>query len=134
LYLITNSSATAHLASPPTSAEPTSARGFIFATMKILAFIFSFYILFLSTVPCCAFDNCKDEAQQTQTADGHKHHDGCKNCSPFNQCGNCVGFTFSPNAFQVDKPQQLNQQKSSVKTQSILSKYFSSFWQPPRLS
>jgi hypothetical protein len=102
--------------------------------MKIFTFILSFYILFLSAVPCCAFDNCKDEAQRTQKANQHEHNDGCKNCSPFNQCGNCVGFTFSSNAFQVHKPQQLTQQKSSVITQSITSKYFSSFWQPPRLS
>ena len=105
----------------------------IFATVKLFTFIFSFYILFLSTVPCCAVDNCNDETQQSQTADKHEHNDGCKNCSPFTLCGNCVGFTFIATSFQVDTPQQLTQQTFSGYIQSYLPQYISSFWQPPRL-
>jgi hypothetical protein len=99
--------------------------------VKIFAFIFSFYILFLSTVPCCALDNCKDETQQASNK--HEHSEGCKNCSPFNQCGNCAGFVFSLNTFQINKPKQLIRQTFSNSIQSSLPLFSSSFWQPPRL-
>jgi len=99
--------------------------------VKIFAFIFSFYILFLSTVPCCAPDNCKDETHQINNK--HNHNDDCKNCSPFNQCGNCVGFAFSLNAFQINKPSQLIQQTFSNVVQYNLPQFSSLFWQPPRL-
>ncbi|MBN8701273.1 MAG: hypothetical protein J0L54_16820 [Chitinophagales bacterium] len=105
----------------------------IFATVKLFTFIFSFYILFLSTVPCCAVDNCNDDVQQSQTSDRHEHNDGCKNCSPFTLCGNCAGFTFIANSLQVDTPQQFTQQTFSGYIQSYLPQYVSSFWQPPRL-
>jgi len=100
--------------------------------VKIFAFIFSFYILLLSTVPCCALDNCMDQTHQTNHS--HEHNSGCENCSPFNQCGNCVGFAFSPDVFQMQKPQQFMQQPFSASIQSVLPQFFSSFWQPPRLS
>jgi len=105
----------------------------IFATVKIFTFIFSCYILLLSTVPCCTVDNCNDETLQSQTAGKHDHNDGCKNCSPFTLCGNCVGFTITANSFQVDTPLQLIQQTFSGYIQSYLPQYISSFWQPPRL-
>jgi hypothetical protein len=99
--------------------------------VKIFAFIFSFYILFLSTVPCCALDNCKNETHQINNK--HNNNDGCKNCSPFNQCGNCAGFAFSLDVFRIDKPSQLIQQTFSNTIQHNLPQFFSSFWQPPRL-
>jgi hypothetical protein len=105
----------------------------IFATVKNFTFIFSFYILFLSTVPCCAVYNCNDEAQETKAAGKHEHNDSCKNCSPFALCGNCVGFTLIANNFQVGTPQQLTQQTFPGCTQSYLTLYISSVWQPPRL-
>jgi hypothetical protein len=105
----------------------------IFATVKIFAFIFAFYILFLSAVPCCAMDCCKDEAQQTQATHQHKQNDGCNHCSPFNQCGNCVGFAFSIKTFQIDTPPQQAQQIFSGFIQTYCNQYISSFWQPPRL-
>jgi hypothetical protein len=101
--------------------------------VKAFTILFAFYILFLAAVPCCALDNCRDEAQQTQTIPNHEHNDGCKNCSPFNLCGNCAGFTFSVNLLQIDKPQQLIQQTFRGDIQSYFPKYISSFWQPPKL-
>jgi len=101
--------------------------------VKIFTFIFCLYILLLSTVPCCAIDNCKDKTPQTQKAGTDKHNDDCKNCSPFNQCGNCTGFSFSLNIVQLQINQQLTQQAFPVYTQSYFNHYISSFWQPPRL-
>lgn len=105
----------------------------IFTPVKLFTFIFAFYILLLSTLPCCAVDNCNDETQQTQTADKHEHNDSCQNCSPFTLCGNCVGFTFIANSLQVDLAQQFTEQTFSGYIQSYLPQYISSFWQPPRL-
>jgi hypothetical protein len=107
--------------------------GLTFAIVKIFTFIFAFYLLFLSAIPCCALDNCRDEAQLTQMPQKHEHHDGCKNCSPFNQCGNCTGFTFSVNVLQIDTPQQIIKPILPVYIQSYVPTYISSFWQPPKL-
>jgi hypothetical protein len=103
-------------------------------TVKIFISIFALYILFLSTIPCCALDNCQDETSITQKSNQHEHSDGCKNCSPFNQCDNCIGFAFSSKIIQIDTPQQFSQQIFSGCTQFYLPEYVSSFWQPPKLS
>jgi hypothetical protein len=104
-----------------------------FTFVKLFSFIFLVYILLLSTVPCCAFDVCNDEAQKNQTADKHGHNDDCKNCSPFALCGNCAGFTVLITAFRIERPQQMIQQKFTEYTRSYCPQYISCFWKPPRL-
>jgi hypothetical protein len=101
--------------------------------VKVFAFICSIYILLLSTAPCCAFENCKDETKQAQKSDRHENNGGCKNCSPFNQCGDCNGFTLTAGSMQVDTPQPLVQQVFPGYIHSFLPQYISSFWKPPRL-
>ncbi|WP_447643096.1 MULTISPECIES: DUF6660 family protein [Chitinophagaceae] len=101
--------------------------------MRIFAFIFSFYILFLSAVPCCAIDSCRNEMQQTQKHHKHEHDDSCKNCSPFNQCGNCPGFTFTATFFRIGTLQLFTLQYFSGYNQSYHSYYISFFWQPPKI-
>jgi hypothetical protein len=101
--------------------------------VKFLIFIFSVYILFVSTISCCAADNCNDDAQQTETAGKQEHEDGAKNCSPFNLCGSCVGFIVAANSFTINTPQKLLHTVFAGFIQSYHSQYISSYWQPPRL-
>ena len=100
--------------------------------MKFFAFLFSFYILLLSIVPCCAPGNCQDDAQLTQQADNRQPNNDCQNCSPFNQCGNCVGFTLMATFFAVDSPLHLLQPAFPLPVQFSFAQYISSFWQPPK--
>jgi hypothetical protein len=108
--------------------------GLIFASVKLFTFIFSFYILYLSTVPCCTNDTCNDNDRQTQSTDTPtRHDDNCNNCSPFAICGNCSGFTFTNKLFQVETPEQLTHQTFTDYMQLNFPQYISSFWQPPKI-
>lgn len=64
--------------------------------MKVFCFVLSIYILFLTAVPCCADEDCSEDITTEQSDhhnEKHKEHK-CSNCSPFMNCGSCVGFTF----------------------------------------
>lgn len=105
----------------------------IFARMKIFAFLFSLYIFALALVPCCPIANCQDEASLSQKAGDCQQHDGCQNCSPFNQCDNCVGFTLTGNGIHTDRPPHAAEMIFSHSGQFFFTQYISSFWQPPKL-
>ncbi len=102
--------------------------------MKILTLLFSFYILLLSWIPCCAIDNCKDKIAQSHSNNKQGNNDDCKNCSPFSVCGNCVGFTNTSKVLRVEQKKQLSKEIYFDYIQFNFPKYISSFWQPPRLS
>jgi len=104
-----------------------------FETVKIFTFIFAFYILLLSTVPCCAVDNCNEPTEQSNSNNTHKHDDDCKNCSPFALCGNCVGFTITTKYNQLDTPKLLTDTDFPQYTQLYFPQYISSFWKPPKI-
>ena len=100
--------------------------------MKIVAYILSFYLLFLAAVPCCAFDTCKEKAVNERNNDAEKNND-CKNCSPFATCGNCMGFTIATESFRADIIKPLAERVFSDPVQGYFPQYICSFWQPPRL-
>jgi hypothetical protein len=105
--------------------------------MRIFALIFSFYILALSVVPCCAFCGGKEDAAQTVAAKGNKNssgdEDGCKNCSPFTLCGHCVGFTVTARIAKVERVELSRRLDRREATQSYFFSYSASCWQPPRI-
>ena len=101
--------------------------------MKIFAFLFSLYIFALASVPCCAIAQCQDDATSSQKASNSRQHDGCQNCSPFNQCGNCVGFTLTGASTPVGRLPHAVEVIFSNSGQYLLTQYVSSFWQPPKL-
>ncbi|MEO9004698.1 MAG: DUF6660 family protein [Ginsengibacter sp.] len=101
--------------------------------MKIFALLFSLYILALALVPCCAVADCQDEAPISQKADSRQHNDACQNCSPFNQCGNCVGFTLTGSDIPMDRSVHAAALTFFHSAQHYSAKFISSFWQPPRL-
>ncbi len=108
--------------------------------MKLLTTIFAFYILALSTIPCCVFDNCpEDQIETTYLTSEHESgdDDGCGTCSPFFNCGSCtVGFANTVKLIEISKEPLHN--RISIKhisfNQSLHSSPFGAIWQPPKLS
>lgn len=107
--------------------------------MKVFAFILSAYLLFLFTVPCCAFDNC----QEDKTAQETNHEKGddpaspadrdCGSCSPFFTCTGCSGFTVSFEITNLEiAPAFSSQQYAGYILSSIPDVHYD-FWQPPKI-
>ena len=66
--------------------------------MRILAFLLSFVVLWMSVVPCC---EAQSHAEIFDTDCASTHQDPCQDgeaelpCSPFFTCGACVGCLVS---------------------------------------
>ena len=105
--------------------------------MRIFALIFSFYILVLSVVPCCAFCGGDDGAGSAVTAkesqDRQGDEDGCKNCSPFTLCGHCVGFTATARFAKVELVVLRRRVAWREMKSMYCFSYSASSWQPPRV-
>lgn len=104
--------------------------------MKILCFILSLYVFFLSTVPCCWDDNCNDEIKTEQTENHSKDHqeDNCNACSPFLTCGTCSGFVFSKLEFYFKKIHFTKSKLIAVYDLLFEDDFIAKFWQPPKIS
>ncbi len=100
--------------------------------MKFTGFILAFYLILLSAVPCCAFDDCPDD--KTELTTNHESGDeDCGNCSPFFSCEGCATATVAFESVQFDVPAM---QVISVFTgykQTSLPQIDYDFWQPPKL-
>jgi len=106
--------------------------------LKLLTTIFAFYILALSTIPCCVFDNCpEDQIETTYLTTEHESSDddGCGTCSPFFNCGSCtVGFTNYVTYTSLPKQQIFasDSKKYSYYKQTFNTNFSSTIWQPPK--
>ena len=104
--------------------------------MKILCFILSFYVLVLSTFPCCAEDYCNDEIK-TEHSNNHSqdHKDtDCNGCSPFITCGTCFGFTLSNTAYNFQLLTTFVEKQINLCQQNYVENYFAEIWNPPKIS
>jgi hypothetical protein len=103
-----------------------------FVLLKLIALILATYVLSCSVIPCCAMDNCDDEAS---TAASHQDKGGCKgDCSPFFACGSCAGFSITVTEIQIEQIPFVEKTTHSGLYICTYSDYFPSFWQPPRFS
>ena len=107
--------------------------------MRIAAAILSVYLMFLTVLPCCAFDNCPEERQATEVsaqADDHQggDKDGCGTCSPFFNCHHCSGFNFSVKtiAFSTKTVDVPTDKPVIFENRFIPSTYVGNIWQPPK--
>ncbi|MFN0293520.1 DUF6660 family protein [Pedobacter helvus] len=106
--------------------------------MKWFVWLFSFYVLFLSCIPCTAEDDCCiDEISTTQSSknesQNEQHKPSCR-CSPFFACSTCHGvipnsvdLLFSKLTLPVSKLQFFYSERD-------LLDFPLAIWQPPRLS
>lgn len=102
--------------------------------MKILRFIFSFYIILLSGVYCSDAYEPVNDAVEVLSAHGADHHAGCNAeiCSPFCSCSCSTGFVRS---------WLMHVEEVSAPSGPLLAFYFqkdyfsekSPLFQPPRL-
>lgn len=116
--------------------------------MKILSFIFSFYILFLATLPglkmnpegfggsieACCTDSCEpgndsDDNQQS-SSDLDSENAGC---NPFQFCKCCSGFNGNI-AFSGLIPVSTYLDNFSLNIEEDLPQVSIDFWQPPKIS
>ena len=107
--------------------------------MKFFAFIFSFYILALSCMPCTDKDDCKYEVQTNvskfATTNHSQHDNDTENCSPFCVCACCgqnVTTIFYPVDFAYFTP--VATKTFPVYTASFVLEVYFNIWQPPKIS
>jgi hypothetical protein len=107
--------------------------------MKLFGYILAFYLILLSVVPCCTFDDFPEDkmdisAETEQSANHETGDEDCGSCSPFFSCGGCATATVD---FQQAILDLASLQDSPVYTSYIeisLPKVDYDFWQPPKLS
>jgi hypothetical protein len=94
--------------------------------MKRLLYLFSFYILFLSGVPCSPNDGC---CQDHHSSNNQKSDFPC---SPFFPCGACHGVVIPNHTIQVVQPLPPIAKQTSLYTQRPLLAFTAVIWQPPK--
>ncbi len=107
--------------------------------MKIINFILSIYLIFLSCIPCT--DTKEDIAvnsthEYATNHENHPHETNDDSCSPFCIC-NCCGQTiinYHP-VIVYDFPVQLQEIKTfnSNYNSSLVTLFSGSIWQPPQI-
>jgi hypothetical protein len=104
--------------------------------MKLFAYIFSFYILLLTAIPCV--DHPEDQSVKKSeiaqsSAENHQNHSD--QCSPFCTCDCCVSPVIHQDSIaRIDNfsilPGSFSPEYSSV----VFSCPLSSIWQPPQIA
>ena len=104
--------------------------------VKIIAFIFSLYILLLSGMPCTDAQDCNlpttTQMSATQSHDNHQHES--EHCPPLCHCSCCsVAVSKLPTFALVYKKLPLaNQLKFSFYHSHHTSGFLEAVWQPPK--
>jgi hypothetical protein len=103
--------------------------------MKLFAFILSFYILMLATLPCIdvPHDGSLQNTEFSQNNSG-SHQNGDDLCSPFCTCYCCTSpLIFQDYSIKFDcfSSSELHPAGYSF---SYLFSYSASIWQPPKIS
>ncbi|MCC6688062.1 MAG: hypothetical protein IT268_03305 [Saprospiraceae bacterium] len=107
--------------------------------MKIFAFLFSFYILALSVVPCTDQAGCGFQTEQTDNhskEEGHHHDSESKDhCTPFCVC-TCCSQAFNHNFYKsaITERKEGVTHECPAYTSSFISEIFFQIWQPPKIS
>lgn len=105
--------------------------------LKLPIYILSFYLLLLSLVPCCAWDECPDE-KQAGIVELPDHQSGddddCGTCSPFFNCAGCATVISLPVAMHVTLVKQAgpDSEYADFRSPAPCAIYYD-VWQPPRL-
>ncbi len=103
--------------------------------MKFFTIIFSIYILVLSLAPCGDNVECGEHNKTEKSHNNHKHEN--ENCTPFCICACCGQPVTSkinyPVAQTILKPENFNNSKA-IYTQTFISQFSATIWQPPKIS
>lgn len=108
--------------------------------MKTICFLLSLYVFSLSVVPCCSDTDCNDEIISEHTEKHSQEHEeeeeeegDCKTCSPFLNCGTCIGFVFNNLQINIDEIPVDNNQFVPVYKSQFYDDFMVKIWQPPKI-
>ena len=105
--------------------------------MKLICYLLSFYVLLLSTVPCCSDANCDTSVKQNNnncTATAKANANACSACSPFYSCCSGVAFTFSTAIIDFNKIVFVKEHLTIFYKSYPLTYFTAKIWQPPKLN
>ncbi len=97
----------------------------------------SIYILLLTGIPCCAYENCEDG--HTELAGGQTQgHDegqdkGCGTCSPF-FCHSCSGCIIATIHYEPAPVKVQGEKVYNAIIRVFTPQYVPFLWQPPDLA
>jgi hypothetical protein len=99
--------------------------------VKAIAYILSVYLVLLTAIPCCAFDQCPDDKQMTEQHTAGDEDD-CGSCSPFFNCEGCATpMTYVQPVFANADIVVIKRVYTDFIQPSIPDAHYD-FWQPPR--
>jgi len=101
--------------------------------MKLLTVIFSFYILFISCMPCTDVADFKQTGNLkiTQPTCSNPHED--ETCSPFCVCFCCGSVAVNTTISTEIKIVEFNQEKTFKNNPIKIKNISFSIWQPPKI-
>lgn len=104
--------------------------------MKFFALILSFYILFLTALPCKDVHHvyAQDLSEQLSTHRTDNNHNDNDHCSPFCTCDSCISHVIP--VLETIHPECTDFTFAEFGTYSVsyCSSLFASIWQPPKIS
>ena len=104
--------------------------------VKIIAFIFSLYILLLSGMPCTDAQDCNlpttTQVSTTQNHGNHQHES--EHCPPLCHCSCCSVAVSKMPLLTISylKPATISKQKTSFYQSHHLTGFLEAVWQPPK--
>ena len=104
--------------------------------MKTLCLLLSLYVFSLSVVPCCSDSECNDEIITENVenhSQDHNEEDDCNACSPFLNCGTCIGFVFTNLQIDIDEIPSDEEQFVAIYKSRFFDDFFDKIWQPPKI-
>lgn len=101
--------------------------------MKIIGYILAIYIILLSAVPCCSFDNCPEDKTE-QNSNYEPGDNDCGNCSPFFTCEGCGGFVSTIEIINFESAPLAPVRTYSVYIEAMMPEIHYDFWQPPKIA
>ena len=103
--------------------------------MKALLYLFSFYLLSLTFIPCDPMDNCCDEEiARNLPANLPANNKPEFPCSPFFTCGVSHGILIPELQIKIDQTFKLTTPITLFFSESPIAATLSSVWQPPKLA
>ncbi len=108
----------------------------IFAAMKFLLAIVSFWMLCLSFIPCTDASECDVQGNTTISAvSNHQHNHKAEHCTPFCTCSCCAIAVCSHRLISFSFQKQLFKKKTYAMLPAPPCQNITfAIWQPPRLS
>ena len=105
--------------------------------MKLFTFIMSFFLLYLSCLPCCDSKECNVKAPVEISANSNhqQHNHNSEICSPFCTCSCCATSAYyAPfSTAQVSKI-VFQSEKYPLFNVALNAEAHYSIWQPPQIS